>query len=294
VKATAAGALLVARESDAQGRPGVIVAQPALALAVWLGVRYPPVRPRSGVARGARVHPTARLGRGVSVGPGVTVGARARLGSGTVLSVGAFVGEGASLGEDCFLHPYAMVLDRCRIGARCVLHPGCVVGSDGFGYIWDGTAHRKIPQIGIVRIEDDVEIGANSTIDRATLGETVIGRGTKIDNLVQIGHNVIVGEDAIICSQAGIAGSARLGNRVTLAGQVGVSDHAWIPDGVTATGQAGVLAGAHIPPGQVVSGMPAAPHREFLKRSAWVARLPELAQRLARLEKQAGGRGKGD
>ena len=293
-RTTAAGALLVARESDAQGRPGVIVEQPALALAVWLGVRHPAARPRSGVARGARVHPTARLGRGVSVAPGATVGARATLGARTVVSTGAFVGEEVTLGEDCYLHPHAVVLDRCRIGARCVLQPGAVVGSDGFGYIWDGTAHRKIPQIGIVRVEDDVEIGANAAIDRATLGETVIGRGTKIDNLVQIGHNVVVGEHAIICGQAGLAGSSRLGNRVTLAGQVGVADHAGIPDGVTVTAQAGVFAGAHIPPGSVVSGMPAAPHREFLKRSAWVARLPELAQRLARLEEQAGGRGKGD
>ena len=186
----------------------------------------------------------------------------------------------------------------CSIDAASARAASCIparwwapTGSD---IVWDGAAHRKIPQIGIVRIEDDVEIGANSTIDRATLGETVIGRGTKIDNLVQIGHNVVIGEHAIICGQTGIGGSARVGNRVTLAGQVGVSDHAWIPDGVTATGQAGIFAGAHIPSGQVVSGMPAAPHREFLKRSAWVARLPELAQRLARLEEQAGGRGKGD
>jgi UDP-3-O-[3-hydroxymyristoyl] glucosamine N-acyltransferase len=293
-KATAAGALLVSREEDAQGRPAVLVRQPALALAVWLGIRHPRARPRAGVSPGARVHKTARLGRGVHIAPGATVEAGASLGKDTVLCTGAFVGEGASLGEDCYLYPYAVVLDRCRIGARCILHPGAVVGSDGFGYVWDDEAHRKIPQIGIVRLEDDVEIGANSTIDRATLGETVIGRGTKIDNLVQIGHNVIVGEHTIICGQTGIGGSSRLGNRVTLAGQVGVSDHARIPDGVTATGQAGIFAGAHIPPGQVISGMPAAPHREFLKRSAWIARLPELAHRLEKLEQQAGRRLKGD
>jgi UDP-3-O-[3-hydroxymyristoyl] glucosamine N-acyltransferase len=289
-----AGAFLVSHEADSHGRPAVLVDQPALALAVWLALRYPPTRPKAGIARGANVHRTARLGRGVHIAPGATVAARASVGAGTVLCAGAFVGEGASVGEDSYLHPHSVVLERCRVGSRCVLHPGAVVGSDGFGFVWDGRAHRKIPQVGIVRIEDDVEIGANATIDRATLGETVIARGTKIDNLVQVGHNVVVGEDAILCAQTGIAGSARLGNRVTLAGQVGVSDHASIPDGVTATGQAGVLAGAGISPGEVVSGMPAAPHREFLKRSAWIARLPELARRVEKLEKQAGRPSKGD
>src|SRR5262249_9513900 len=149
-KTTAAGALLVARESDAQGRPGVVVKLPSLALAVWLAVRNPAPRPRTGVARGARVHPPARLGRAVSVAGGATVGAGASVGAGTILCAGSHVGEGAVLGPDCYLHPYAVVLDRCRIGARCVLHSGCVVGSDGFGYVWDGAAHRKIPQIGIV------------------------------------------------------------------------------------------------------------------------------------------------
>jgi UDP-3-O-[3-hydroxymyristoyl] glucosamine N-acyltransferase len=194
------------------------------------------------------------------------------------------VGEGAEIGEDSLLHVNVVVAERCVIGSRCVLHPGAVIGSDGFGYVWDGTAHRKIPQVGIVRIGDDVEVGANSAIDRATLGETRIGRGTKIDNLVQIGHNVVIGEDAVLCGQAGIAGSARLEDRVTLAGQVGVNDHVTVGRGAIATGQAGVT--GSVPAGAVVSGMPAAPHREFLKRSALVARLPELARRLEKLEKR--------
>ncbi len=217
---------------------------------------------------------------------GATVEAGARVGARTVLSAGTFVGRDAVLGEDCYLHPNAAVLERCSVGARCILQAGAVVGSDGFGYVWDGSRHRKIPQKGIVRVEDDVEIGANSAIDRATLGETVIGRGTKIDNLVQVGHNVVVGEDSLVCGQAGIAGSCRLGRRVTLAGQAGIGDHATIEDGATVTGQGGVVSRGVVPAGAVVSGMPAAPHREFLKSAALVARLPELARRLEEVERR--------
>ncbi len=172
---------------------------------------------------------------------GATVEAGAVIGARTVLCAGSFVGRDAVIGADCYLHPNSAVLERCSVGARCVLQAGSVVGSDGFGYAWDGSRHRKIPQKGIVRIEDDVEVGANSAIDRATLGETVIGRGTKIDNLVQVGHNVVIGEDSLLCGQSGIAGSSRLGRRVTLAGQVGVGDHVTIGDGTIATGQAGVI-----------------------------------------------------
>jgi UDP-3-O-[3-hydroxymyristoyl] glucosamine N-acyltransferase len=273
-----AGAVLASSEATAAGKPAVLVDSPALALARWLEQFAPTPRPRGGVARGARVHPTARIGRGASVAAGATVGAGARVGARTRIAEGSFVGESAQIGEDCLLHPNAVVRERCIVGDRCILHSGVVVGSDGFGYVWDGKAHRKIPQVGIVRIGDDVEVGANTAIDRATLGETRIGRGTKIDNLVQIGHNVVVGEDAILCGQAGIAGSARLEDRVTLAGQVGVNDHVTVGRGAVATGQAGVT--GSVPAGAVVSGMPAAPHRDFLKRAAIVARLPELARRL--------------
>jgi UDP-3-O-[3-hydroxymyristoyl] glucosamine N-acyltransferase len=287
VAGSLAGALLVADPADAGTRPCVVVASPTLAMAVWLSLAHPVRAPRRGVSRQARVHPTARLGRDVSVAAGATIEAGARIGARTVVGSGVYVGDEAQIGEDCRLHPLSAVLERCRLGSRCVLQPGAIVGADGFGYIWDGKAHRKIPQIGIVRVEDDVEIGANSAIDRATFGETVIGRGTKIDNLVQVGHNVVVGENSILCGQAGIGGSSRLGAGVTLAGQVGVSDHAEIGDGAVVTGQAGVVRGAPVPPGAVVSGMPAAPHREFLRRAAWLARLPELARRLEELEKRA-------
>jgi UDP-3-O-[3-hydroxymyristoyl] glucosamine N-acyltransferase len=280
-----AGAVLAASEEDAGGKPAVIAPSPGLALASWLAAWRPPARPRPGVSARAHVHATARLGKGVSVSAGATVDAGAVVGARSVLGAGAFVGKEAVVGEDCTLHPNSALLERCRLGARVILHAGAVVGSDGFGYLWDGKGHRKVPQLGIVRVEEDVEIGANATIDRATFGETVIGRGTKIDNLVQVGHNVVVGEHSILCGQAGIAGSVRIGSRVTLAGQVGVSDHASIGDGAIATGQAGIVRGSHIEPGAVVSGMPAMPHRDFLRSASWFGRLPDLAKRVERLDK---------
>jgi UDP-3-O-[3-hydroxymyristoyl] glucosamine N-acyltransferase len=210
-----------------------------------------------------------------------------------VIGPGAFVGSDVEIGADAVLHPNAVVYERCRLGDRCVLHAGAVVGSDGFGYVWDGARQRKVPQVGIARLEDDVEVGANATIDRATLGETVVGRGTKIDNLVQVGHNVVIGEHSLLCGQAGVAGSTRIGRRVTLAGQAGIADHVTIGDGAIATAQSGVVTGGRIEAGAVVSGMPAAPHREFLKRSAWVARLPELARRVGSLERRLSERDKG-
>lgn len=279
-----AGALLASAEELAAGKAAVIVASPGLALARWLEISRPPSRPRAGVHRGARVHRTAKVAKSATIAAGATVAAGARIGDRTRISEGAFVGERAQIGDDCVLHANAVVAEGCVVGSRCILHFGAVVGSDGFGYVWDGKAHRKIPQVGIVRIGDDVEIGANSAIDRATLGETSIGRGTKIDNLVQVGHNVAVGEDVILCGQVGIAGSARIEDRATLAGQVGVNDHVTVGKGAIATGQAGVT--GSVSSGAVVSGMPAAPHREFLRRAALVARLPELAQRLQTLEKR--------
>lgn len=291
---SAAGAFLVPDASLAAGRPCVVVPSPSLALALWLERRRPAARATAGVARGAHVHSTARLSRGAAVEAGATVAARARVGARSLLRAGAFVGEDAEIGEDCVLGPGAAVLAGCRVGNRCILHAGAVVGSDGFGYVWDGAGHHKIPQVGIVRIEDDVEIGANSAIDRATLGETVVGRGTKIDNLVQVGHNVVIGEHSILCGQAGVGGSSRVGRGVTLAGQVGVSDHATIGDGAVLTGQAGIARQGRVAARAVLSGMPALPHREFLKRAALVGRLEAAFARLAALEEAVEKMRRGD
>ncbi len=288
-----AGALLVSAEAIAGGKPCIVVDSPSLALVAWLETSSPAPRAPGGVAKGAFVARSAKLSVGVSVAPGATVSAGARVGARTILHAGAFVGAGAVVGEDCVLHPNSALLARCRIGARCTLQPGAVVGADGFGYVWDGVRHRKVPQVGIVRIEDDVEIGANAAIDRATLGETVIGRGSKIDNLVQVGHNVVVGEHSILCGQAGVGGSSTLGKGVTLAGQVGVSDHVTIGDGAILTGQAGIARQGRVPAGAILSGMPALPHREFLRRAALLGRLEAALARLAAIEEAIGRMEKG-
>jgi UDP-3-O-[3-hydroxymyristoyl] glucosamine N-acyltransferase len=239
------------------------------------------------------VHPEATVMAGATVEKGASVGAR------SVLYPGAYVGEGVTVGEDCLLYPNVTVREGCQVGSRVILHASCVVGADGFGFAFDteganGPEHFKIPQTGIVRIEDDVEVGACTCIDRATLGETVIGRGTKIDNLVQIAHNVKVGPLSLICAQAGVSGSAELGTGVVLAGQVGVVGHIRVGDLAKVGAQSGV---AHdVEDGQVVSGSPAVPHREWLKNSAALGQLSDLLKevralrrRVELLEKEKGG-----
>jgi len=279
LKSCKASAVIVgdgaATESPPSGRAYLEVANPYLAFAKVLALINPPRRYEAGVSPLASVHSTAKLADGVSVFPFVYISEGVSVGRGTVLFPGVFLGEGASVGAACVLHPNVSVRERCRIGDRVVLHAGVVVGADGFGYAGEGAARTKIPQVGVVEIGDDVEIGANSTIDRATLGKTVIGRGTKIDNLVQIAHNVVVGERAIIAAQAGVAGSTRIGNDVILAGQAGVVNHVSIGDGAKVGPKSGIARA--VAPGAVVSGaLEAGPHHEWIKVMALVPRLPEL------------------
>ena len=236
-------------------------ASPYLAFAKILQFFSPEPKFDVGVSANAHVDPAAQLGDGVTIWPNVYVGPRTQIGSGTVIFFGAFVGADVRIGSDCVLHPNVVIREGCRIGDRVILHPGVVVGSDGFGYAVEAGARIKIPQIGIVDIGDDVEIGANSTVDRATLGRTVIGRGTKIDNLVQVAHNVSVGEDCVFAAQVGIAGSTRIGRNVTLAGQVGVGNHLEIGDGATIGPKSGVA--RSVEPRAMLSGwVEAAPHRQ--------------------------------
>lgn len=284
-RSSRAGAVLTASTEVAAGKPAVVVDSPALALARWLELRLPAARHRPGAARGSRVHPTARIGRGASVAPGATVAAGARIGDRTRISEGSFVGEGAEIGDDCLLHPNVVVREDCVVGSRCVLHAGVVVGSDGFGYVWDGKAHRKIPQVGIVRIGDDVEIGANSAIDRASLGETRIGRGTKIDNLVQVGHNVSIGRHCIIVAQTGISGSATLEDFVVLGARVGLNNHVTIGEGAQIAAVSVVK--DDVPPGARWGGIPAKPVQVWFREVLLLERL--AAQRYARGE-DVGGR----
>jgi UDP-3-O-[3-hydroxymyristoyl] glucosamine N-acyltransferase len=195
------------------------------------------------------------------------------------------LGDRVEVGHDCVLHPNVVVGDRCRLGNKVTLHAGVVIGSDGFGYAGIGDQRIKIPQVGVVEIEDNVEIGANSTIDRATLGRTLVRRGAKIDNLVQIAHNVIVGENSVIAAQAGIAGSTKLGKNVTLAGQVGVVNHIEIGDGATIGPQSGVP--QSVPPGALLSGgIGVAPHHQWLKVMTLLPELPKLWHLVRTLEKQ--------
>ncbi|GAB4265979.1 MAG: UDP-3-O-(3-hydroxymyristoyl)glucosamine N-acyltransferase [Deferrisomatales bacterium] len=284
---TRASAVIVGPSDRREDLACLVCDNPYLAFARAVALLHPQPRPEPGVEDGAFVSPSARLGEGVTVMAGAYVDEGVRVGPETVLYPGVYLGREARVGARCVLHANAVVRERCVLGDRVVLQPGAVVGSDGYGFARDGTRHVKIPQVGIVVVEDDVEVGAATTIDRAVLGETRIGRGTKIDNLVQIGHNVEVGEDCLVVAQVGVSGSTRVGDRVVLAGQAGVVGHVVLGEGAMVGAQSGVM--ADVPAGAVVTGSPAFDHREFLKVQAVVRRLPELRARLRELEKRLAG-----
>ncbi len=240
------------------------------------------------VARG--ISPDAHIGEdcsideNISIYPGAFIGDRVTIGPRCVIYPGVFLGNDVTVGEDCVLYPNVTVYHGCRLGNRVVVHAGTVIGSDGFGYATDGEVHVKIPQIGIVVIEDDVEIGANVAIDRAALGETRIGAGSKLDNLIQIGHNVTIGPNSIIVAQVGVAGSARLGKGVMLGGQVGIVGHITLGDYVRVGAQSGVA--QSVPSGQVVSGTPAVPHRLWLRVNSAIKKLPDLLKEVRQLKEK--------
>ena len=241
-------------------------------------------RPPAGVHPTAVVSPKATLGKNVSIGAGTVVEDGASIGDNSVLYPQVYVGSEATIGPDAMIYPQVVVRERCRIGARVILHSGTVIGSDGFGYATDKGVHHKIPQVGIVVVEDDVELGANVTVDRARFGRTVIGKGTKIDNLVQIGHNVVLGQGCLLVSQAGIAGSTRLGNYVVMAGQSGLIGHLDIGDGAIITAQSGLT--KDVPAGAVMSGSPASDRRTHLKELAALSKLPEALQEIRKLRQE--------
>ena len=240
----------------------------------------------------AGIHPTAvvaasaQIDTSAHIGPHCVVGERVKIGARSVLQAGDVVGDDSKLDEDVNLFPNVTVYPHTEIGARVRIHAGTVVGSDGFGYVQDGGVHRKVPQIGNVIIGDDVEIGANVTIDRGALGPTVIGKGTKIDNLVQIAHNVEIGEHCIVIAQVGISGSTKLGNYVILAGQVGLAGHLKIGNQVTVAAKSGVM--HDIPDGGKWLGIPAQPDRNTKRQLIAIQHLPELIRRVAALERQLG------
>ena len=288
--ATRAGALLVATDLvdriDAE-RPALVVDDAHRALAAVLGLLYPATAHEPGVHSTAVVAPDVTLGVDVRVDPYAVIAAGARIGARAWIGPHVVVGRGCTVAEDVVLHAHVTLYDGVSVGARSILHSGVRVGVDGFGYVpVDGT-HRKVPQVGSCVIGADVEIGANTTIDRGSIGVTEIGDGVKIDNLVHLGHNVRVGPHAIIVAQAGIAGSTQIGRYAVLGGQAGIGGHVTIGDGAQIAGQAGVF--GDVPAGAVYSGYPARPHKEALKAQATLFRLPELVKKLRALERKLGG-----
>ncbi len=279
-----AGALLVADAALFSGRNLIVRRNPYAALGELLELLHPARRPRIGHHPSAVVDASASVGPDASIGPNAVVAAEAVIGERAVVGPGCVIGHAAVIGEGSVLHANVTVEEGCRIGARCIVHAGAVIGSDGFGFATVDGVHRKIPQVGIVVIEDDVEIGANVCIDRAALGETRIGRGTKIDNLVQVGHNVRVGEHCLLVSQVGISGSTRLGRHVVMAGQSGAVGHLTLADATTVTAKTGVT--EDTVPGAMVSGFPSRPHKEWLRALANLYGLDDLKRRLRALESE--------
>lgn len=281
-RACQAGALIVAEPALFPGRDLLVVKEPYAAMARVVGLFHPRAPVQPGIHPTAVIAQSAVVPASALVGPHVVVAEDARIGERTIVGPGCSIGAEAEVGPDCELHPHVVVEPRCRVGARCILHAGVVVGSDGFGFATVGGVHHKVPQVGIVVIEDDVELGANVCIDRAALGETRIGRGTKVDNLVQIGHNVSVGEHSLLVAQVGISGSTQLGHHVVMAGQSGAVGHIHISDGTVVTAKTGVTEDTE--PGQWVSGFPGRPHRDWLKAQSNLYKLEELRQRLRAVE----------
>jgi len=282
---TRASAVICARDTRAAELPLLRVDNPYLAFQRVVRIFRPDAyRPEPGIHPTAVIAPDAVLGEGVSVGPHCVIAAGARLGNRAVVMAGGYVGHAVEVGEDSFLYPHVTVREECVIGARCIVHPGVVIGSDGFGFAFDDGRYHKVPQVGNVVVGDDVEIGANTTIDRATTHSTRIGDGTKIDNLVQIGHNVITGKHCIIVAQVGISGSTELEDYVTAAGQAGIGGHLHIGAGAVIAGQSGVT--HSVGPRETVAGYPAIPHPLWKRVMVLVQRLPKLFKQTQSLEQR--------
>jgi UDP-3-O-[3-hydroxymyristoyl] glucosamine N-acyltransferase len=278
-------AAIIAREVVSGGRTNFLLADnPYFAFACAVEAFHPTGRLAPGVSDRAAVDPSARVGKGVTVSPFVSVGEGAEIGDNTVLFPGVSVGKGVIIGADCLIYPNVVIYHGTRVGSRVILHAGCVIGSDGFGFAPTPEGYRKIPQVGTVEIEDDVEIGANTTIDRATLGVTRVCRGTKLDNLVQVAHNVVIGSGTVIAAQAGISGSTRIGSRVMIGGQAGLAGHLEVEDGIMLGAKCGVPDSLRASESRVWSGIPAMPHPTWLRMASLLPKLPELFRRVKRLE----------
>ncbi|MBU0908426.1 MAG: UDP-3-O-(3-hydroxymyristoyl)glucosamine N-acyltransferase [Proteobacteria bacterium] len=280
-----ASAVIVPQNIQEVALPAIRVKNPYLAAAMIHNLFYKRPLPAPGIDKHAVIGADCRIAPSVSIAPLAVVGRRVTLGENVVIESGVVIGEDVIIGDGTILEANVVVRAGCRIGRRVILYSGAVIGSDGFGYATNSRGiHIKRPQVGNVVLEDDVEIGANTCIDRATFGSTVIGKGTKIDNLVQIGHNAEVGEGCLMVSQSGLAGSCKLGNGVVLAGQSGVGDHVEVGDGVMAAGRSGI--NSNVKPGSVVAGFPAIAYKEWLQAATAFSRIPQLLKDVRRLRKQ--------
>lgn len=282
VKATRASALIVKEPNSLYQGPQLIVPNPYLAYARVATIFAPPVPRFPGISEKAVIEEGTQIGKGVSIYPLVYVGKDSIIGNDVILFPGVYIGERVTIGDRSVIYPHVTIMSGCIIGNEVIIHGGTVIGSDGFGYARDGDISVKIPQTGIVQIEDNVEIGALNTIDRAAFGKTLIRQGVKTDNLVQIAHNVVIGENTIIVAQAGIAGSTKTGKGVVIGPKAGIADHLEIGNRVMMAAGSGVF--KSIPEGEVVSGFPSMPHRLWLKTRGLIRRLPEYSERLKALE----------
>jgi len=287
-----ASAVIVPRGAPELPIPSIAVKNPRFAFAQVLRIFHERPYAPGGISERSVIGKDVVLGAGPTIHPCVVVSDGARIGDRVTLYPGVYVGSGSTIGDDSIVYPNVSIREGVSIGRRVIVHSGTVIGSDGFGFVTEGGRHHKIPQIGGVIIEDDVEIGANCTIDRATLGMTSIKQGTKLDNMVHVAHNVTIGEHCLLAAQVGIAGSSTLGNYVVLGGQAGMADHTTVGDRVMVGGGSGVT--RNMEAGQVVAGFPAIPLREWLKAQAVFPKLPELkklvaqlAHRIEELEKKA-------
>ena len=281
---TSAAGVIVSREAQAPSLNLIRVDDPYLGFAMAMELFYSEPYEVMGISDDAFIHQEARIGDEPSIHPFAVVCRGARIGSRVTLMPGAYVGPGVTVGDDTTIHPNVVLEKGVQVGNNVIIHAGTVVGSDGFGFAREGDRYKKIIHAGTVRIEDDVEIGAGCTIDRAVMGETVIGQGSKLDNLIQIGHNVKLGPNCILVAQAGVAGSSELQDNVTMAGQSGVAGHLKVGSGAVVMGKASVF--KDVPPGAQVAGTPAIDVRDWRKSSAVFARLDDLRKRISRIEKE--------
>ena len=284
LKDTKASAVLAPLQTEAEGKNLIIVSDPYVAMGKLLTLYYPLDHGRSGISPDAYIEDGAMVSPEATIFPRAFISRGAQIGRGTVVYPGVFIGRGVSIGEDSILYANVTIYHACIIGNRVILHSGVVVGADGFGFASSGAGNNKIPQVGFVQIDDDVEVGANTTIDRATLGKTWIQRNVKIDNLVQIAHNVVIGENSIIVAQVGISGSTKLGKSVMVGGQAGMVGHIHIGDKAMIAAGSGVH--RDVKPGEIVGGNPQMPYKEWLQVEACRSKLPEMRATLKDLVKK--------